>query len=327
MRAAEQHGRAPSPDARRGAGDRPEFTLAEREDRLAWILGSSRSGSTWLLRMLSELPEVAAIDDPHLGHHLGVWRPIPLAWATAEETPRLTTLTTLKRDEPDYFFSERYREQWFPALRELIVARFDAQALETAGSRGIADPIVVVKEPASHVADVLFSLFPQSRLVFLLRDGRDVVDSWVDAYTRDSWALAGGAYPLAAEGRLHLVRWLSSVWTYRTQMVQAAYERHPPTRRVMIRYENLRADPVSQLEKVCLTLGLDIAHEQLTSIAEAHSYERLSEEEKGSGKVVRAASPGGWRRNLSAEEQEAMLEIMGDKLVELRYIPGAIAAA
>jgi Sulfotransferase family len=304
-----------------------EFTLAERNDRLAWILGSSRSGSTWLLRMLSEVPEIATIDDPHLGHHLGVWRPIPLAWATAEETPQLTTLATLKRDEPDYFFSDRYREQWFPALQDLIATRFDAQALETARARGVDEPMVVVKEPASHVAELLFSLFPESRLVWLLRDGRDVVDSWVDAYKRDSWAVAGGAYPLAPEGRLHLVRWLSSVWTYRTQMVQGAYERRPPTRRVVVRYENLRADPVAQLDKVCVTLGLDVDRRRLAAIADAHSYERVAAEEKGQGKVVRAASPGGWRRNLSAEEQEAMLEIMGDKLVELRYVPGAVRAA
>src|ERR671910_1771587 len=120
MRAAEQHGRAPSPDARCGAGDRPEFTLAEREDRLAWILGSSRSGSTWLLRMLAELPEVVSLDDPHLGHHIGVWRPIALAWADRENIPDLTTLRELKRDKPDYFFSDRYRDAWLPALRELV---------------------------------------------------------------------------------------------------------------------------------------------------------------------------------------------------------------
>ena len=63
------------------------FSLVRSEDRLVWIFGSSRSGSTWLLRMLSELDEAVTIDDPHLGHHLGVWRPIPLAWATAAGIP------------------------------------------------------------------------------------------------------------------------------------------------------------------------------------------------------------------------------------------------
>src|SRR5690606_32899244 len=52
------------------------------EDGLAWMFGSSRSGSTWLLRILSSLEAVVPIDDPRLGDHLGVWRPISLAWAT-----------------------------------------------------------------------------------------------------------------------------------------------------------------------------------------------------------------------------------------------------
>jgi hypothetical protein len=74
------------------------------EQQLTWIFGSSRSGSTWLLRMLSELEGVVPIDDPHLGHHLGVWRPIPLAWATVDgDLPELTTLLELKAQEPGYF--------------------------------------------------------------------------------------------------------------------------------------------------------------------------------------------------------------------------------
>ena len=97
------------------------FSLVRSEDRLVWIFGSSRSGSTWLLRMLSELDEAVTIDDPHLGHHLGIWRPIPLAWATAAGDPELTLLNDIKREKPSYFFNERYRHVWEPALRDLIV--------------------------------------------------------------------------------------------------------------------------------------------------------------------------------------------------------------
>jgi Sulfotransferase family len=306
---------------------RPDFTLADREDRLAWILGSSRSGSTWLLRMLSELNDVVPVDDPHLGHHLGVWRPIPLAWATAEEMPGLTTLWTVKRGKPGYFFSDRYRDQWAPALRSLIETRFDAQVHDVAGSREISDPMVVVKEPGSHVADLLFSLFPDSRLIFLVRDGRDVVDSWMDAHTHGSWALDEGAYPVATEGRMHMVRWLSTVWTYRIAVVQAAYERNVGSARMMLRYEDLLHDPASELGRVCDTLGLDVLRDRLAAIADEHAYDQVSADHKGEGKVVRAAKPGGWRVNLKPEEQRAMLEIMGEKLAELRYIPGATVAA
>jgi hypothetical protein len=301
------------------------FTLAKREDRLAWILGSSRSGSTWLLRMLSAVDEVVPIDDPHLGHHLGVWRPIPLAWSTAEEMPRLTTLWTVKRGKQGYFFSDRYRDQWAPALRNLVVTRFDAQVHDVAADT--AEPMVVVKEPGSHVADLIFSLFPDSRLIFLVRDGRDVVDSWIDAYTRGSWALDEGAYPLAPEGRLDMVKWLSTVWTYRIAVVQAAYERRVGSTRVMLRYEDLLADPAAQLGRVCDALGIVVPDSRLTAIADELAYDAVSDDDKGEGKEVRSAKPGRWRANLTVEEQRAMLEIMGEKLAELRYIPGATVHA
>ena len=52
----------------------------------------------------------------------------------------------------------------------------------------------------------LTELFPGSKVIFLLRDGRDVVDSWVDAYQDGSWAIEGGAFPAADEGRIPAVR-------------------------------------------------------------------------------------------------------------------------
>lgn len=287
---------------------------------LAWIFGSSRSGSTWLLRMLAGLPGVVPIDDPHLGHHLGVWRPISLAWATAGEPPELTTLDRVKHDRDGYFFADRYRDAWEPALRDLVVARFAAQARETgAGAGAGAEPLVVVKEPGSQVADLLVRLFPGSRVVFLLRDGRDVVDSWLAAYRPGSWALDEGAYPVADRGRAAMVRWQSEVWAYRTRVVHAVYDAHPPDRRVLVRYEDLVADPAAELARVCDVLPLRDCGERLAAVAAEHAFAAVPTAEKGEGKEIRSASPGGWRDNLTPSEQEMTAAIMGDELAALGY--------
>ena len=293
--------------------------LTEEERGLAWIFGSSRSGSTWLLRMLGELPRTIPVDDPHLGHHLGVWRPLPLAWAASEEpAPELTTLLELKREEPGYFFSERHREAWWEPLRALIVARFEAQRRGD-GERP-AEAIYVVKEPGSHVAPLLRELFPGSRLIFLLRDGRDVVDSWLDAYSPGSWAIEGGAFPVARHGRLALIRWLASVWAYRTEAVLRAFEAHPRSHRVLVRYEQLRERPEDGLEAICGMLGLDPA--PATAAAARHSFEALPAEARGPGQAARAARPGGWRENLSAAEQAALHEALGETLLRAGYGAG-----
>jgi hypothetical protein len=298
----------------------------DQPGRLAWIFGSSRSGSTWLLRMLSELERVIPIDDPHIGHHLGVWRPIPLAWATAKDPPKLGTLADFKRQKRDYLFSDDYRDTWMPQLRELISARFEAQAaqdIEEAG--GIDEPIVVVKEPGSHAADAIMELFPDSSLIFLLRDGRDVVDSWLDAYRDGSWATDEGAYPLDDTGRPALIRWQSSVWLHRTEVVQETYAKTDRKRRVLIRYEEMRADPVAALGRICAMLGIDASREQLEEIATANAFSRVPRTDKGAGREIRRADPGGWADHMSQQEIVEMHEILAEKLDELGYLrPGDI---
>jgi hypothetical protein len=296
-----------------------------QENRLAWIFGSSRSGSTWLLKMLSDLEGVVPIDDPHLGHHLGVWRPIPLAWATCEDPPELSTLLDLKAEEPGYFFAERYREAWWEPLRELIVARFEAQAADA----GVEDPAgaaaFVVKEPGSHVAPLLAELFPRSKVIFLLRDGRDVVDSWLDAYRDGSWAIPGGAFPVDEEGRIPLIKWLSAVWAYRSRAVRKAYESRGADERVLIRYEDLRGETEACLTRICEMIGVDPA--RVPEVVEGHRFEKVPRRARGPRRAVRQARPGGWRDNLGASEQEAMHAILGDALKEFGYDVGEPLAA
>jgi Sulfotransferase family len=309
-------------------GPRSEFSVTE-PGRLAWIFGSSRSGSTWLLRMLSALERVVPIDDPHLGHHLGVWRPIPLAWATAKDPPKLGTLADYKREKADYLFSDRYRDVWAPHLRELISARFEAQAADQiaeADSRP-DQPIVVVKEPGSHAADTIMDLFPHSALIFLLRDGRDVVDSWLDAYSDGSWATEEGAYPLDDGGRPALIRWQSSVWLHRTEVVQETFARTDPERRLLVRYEEMREDPVGSLAGICGLLGIDATRSELERIAAENAFSRVPASDKGSGREIRSAQPGGWAAHMTEDEIAAMHEILADKLDELGYLrPGDLPA-
>jgi hypothetical protein len=286
---------------------------------LGWILGSSRSGSTWLLRMLSELDGVAGIDDPHLGHHLGVWRPIPLAWAAAEEKPELATLIDLQRGDDDFFFNDRYAEAWEPALRDLILARFRAQAADRApdGARAL-----VVKEPGSQAAELLSRLFSSATLIFLLRDARDVVASWLDAYRQGSWAEPQGAFAASRRGRVPLARWLASVWLYRTEAVERALDGHRgPT--VTVRYERLRSEPQGELARVAAALGLACGDAELADAARVHDFEQVAPSRRGRGKSIRAARPGGWARELSPSERKAVAEVTGRKLVELGYARSA----
>ena len=299
-----------------GRGPAPANRLTRSVDApdLTWIFGSSRSGSTWLLRMLRRHPDVLGIDETGLGHHLGLWRPIALAWDTPEP-PELTTFMKVKADRPDYFFNEEFADTWRPALAEMFDRRLRVQIDGAAPDWRDDATRVVIKEPGgSQMASELLQLGEGSRLVFLLRDGRDVVDSWLDAYAEGTWASEDGAYVVTEENRIPFIRWQAAAWKYRTEALDAAYEAHDPDRRALIRYEELLADPEAVMTGLLSDLGLDADAALISEIVAAEAHAGVPDEEKGAGKEIRLASPGSWREHMSYDEVAAMEAEIGDSL-------------
>ena len=85
--------------------------------------------------------------------------------------------------------------------------------------------MVVIKEPhGSQAADIILAALPRARLLFLLRDGRDVVDSELAAFSKGSWlsdafAVVSGIGP---DERLALAEDAAYKWLWRTQAVEEA---------------------------------------------------------------------------------------------------------
>lgn len=270
--------------------------------------------------MLRHHPEAVGINETGLGHHLGVWRPIALAWQSVEPPP-LTTFKAIKEDRRDYFFNREYEEVWRPGLERLFLDRLVHQIEGESPDWRDPNTRVVIKEPGgSHMARELISITPGSRLVFLLRDGRDVVDSWLDAYREGTWASTDGAYAVTQEDRIGFIRWQAAVWKYRTEAVQAAYDAHDPGSRIMVRYEDLLADPEGILPEILGVIGLDREPGLVASMIEAEAHRNVPEELKGSGREIRFAKPGAWRDHMTAQEVEAMEDVFGDRLSANGYV-------
>lgn len=310
------------------------------EPRLVWIFGSPRSGSTWLLQLLCHplVPDDAAptgvrrLDAPGADRPLAV--PINEPYAQQHLVPALdldlgddaasaqTTLNEFRRAAPSYLLSDRFEDAWRPALRRLVLERLAAQVDAVAREFSVRGGPVVIKEPNGSIgADFVMSLLPRARMIFLLRDGRDVVDSMVDAQMPGGWL--ANPVPARAEAarsrRLALVRRESHLWVARTRAVHRAFYAHPPALRTCVRYEDARADPDSVLAAVERWLGLPRTAAGHADALRWNDFDSFPASAKGAGKPLRAASPGLWRENLDAAEQAAMAEIMGAQLAELGY--------
>lgn len=321
------------------------------ESQLAWIFGSPRCGSTWLLSLLcfplqpttrapagvverprgglrqrlrrprlGIRPRAVAINEPYLPQHL-----IPLVPLRFDPTDLATrgalTLNETRGDDPHYFFSEQYGYAWRPMLRKLILTRLAAQVQRAELDAHVQEPVVIVKEPnGSHGAEFMMSLLPQARLIFMVRDGRDVIDSFMDGMRAGGWLAQPYMRKMeTGEDRLAFASTEARSWLERTKTVQRAFEAHPPELRWKLRYEDLRADTTATLRPLLDWLGIDWSDAELETVISENAFEAIPARRRGSGTPLRAATPGLWREHMSDQERKVMEEIMGPKLVELGY--------
>jgi hypothetical protein len=270
------------------------------------MLGSPRSGTTWLAALLSSLTGAALIDEPLIGVHLSV----PVAAVTSLPDAEDRLVLDANGSRPAYFFSQATSAAWTPALRSLLLRRFAAQA----PWRGL----VVVKEPnGARAAPVLLRTLPRSRLLFVVRDGRDVVDSLLDGAS-GGWISSTHGVALGDGGRRAFIERRAEHWVATVRAVQDAYLAHSPDRRLRVTYEDLRADTTTEVRRILEWLGRgDVA--DIDTTVDRLSFEALPEGDKGTGRFARAATPGLWRERFAADEQALLDRVMGATLEELGY--------
>jgi hypothetical protein len=78
---------------------------------------------------------------------------------------------------------------------------------------------------------------------------------------------------------------------------------------VLIRYEDLRADTLNTMRRLYATLEIPVDERELARAVEKHSWEEISEEQKGEGKFYRKATPGGWREDLTPRQAQTVERI------------------
>lgn len=290
------------------------------------MLGSPRTGSTWLLNLLTVHERIVPFDEPGIGYHLGLFVADVLGAQPTSFDEAHALLPARRAHDRQYFFSTEYERVWLPRLRALILDRMQAQLRDWAREKHVDDPIAMIKEPAgSQVAEFIFHVLPASRLLFLIRDPRDVLDSHLDAIDAGSWMANrfGAAATLSPRERLDFLAGQAHRWLTRTEVIERAYERLPDDQRYRVRYEDLRSDTVNSLRGIVRWLGLDVADARLHDIAKLLSFDALPEDARGKGKFTRAATPGTWRENLTAEEQAFVNDTLGDTLGRYGYEVGA----
>jgi Sulfotransferase family len=295
------------------------------ESRIVWLFGSPRSGSTWMFQILGAHPSIARINEPMIGYHLSPFLANDLGYRAEDLDLDTFTHRRAMQDEPDRFFAEPFSGVWVPGLRRLLNDRFGAHLARIAEGPP-DDKILLVKEPnGSQSADIIMRAQPRARLLFLLRDGRDVVDSALASNLVGSWGprTVPHMHGVDDEERLDFVTRFAYQWLWQTEVVQIAFADHQGPKH-MVRYEDLLQEPQRHVGELFEWLDLSLEKDEVAALVERFAFDRVRR--RGPRRFHRSAMPGAWRENLRPEEQAAMEEVLGPKLRELGYKEEAKAA-
>ena len=266
-----------------------------RPENVVWIFGSGRTGSTWLSEMMVSLADHTRWHEPLVGYLFG--------HAYQEQG-------TGRTDDRHFIFGGD-RRVWMSSIRSFVLEQATARFPER-----LDDGYLVIKEPHGSLgAPLLMEALPESRMIFLVRDPRDVVASALDAHKKGGWAQVRSGKRKGPSPQKRPDHWPDRFVKSRSrnylrdiQCVQQAYEAHGG-RKVLVRYEDLRADPLGTMERIYRSLEIPADAGALARAVRRHSWERLPEGAKGEGKFYRKATPGGWREDLTAEQVRIVEDI------------------
>jgi hypothetical protein len=230
--------------------------------------------------MLAELPGAALWMEPNFGRALAI----------------------TNRPENAYEHSPLYAlagapEHWIPAVRAFILAAGRARYPDH--RRG--DPLILKDQNSGeHIGRVLQAV-PESRVIVLVRDPRDVMASVADVlHTAGGWA-EEWLHPATRKADAEVFENYARGCAQSFEAALTACDRHPGPKAI-VTYEELRANANAGLRRICDAIGLAADEDAIAAAVRAHAWERIPSAEKGPGRFHRKATPGAWREDLSPEE-------------------------
>lgn len=277
----------------------------EERPALCWLASYPKAGNTWVRSLLGKL--LAGTPGPELA----------LAGVHAAARGWLDGLAGLDTQELTHDGLERIRPDLYNA----------------AAGRGPGWLFVKIHDALHRTGEGrwLIGESPQARTIYIARHPMDVacslshhyqvsLDEAVRRLCDPSCALSERTDKARAQARQRLLDWSGHA---------ASWLDEPSAHALLVRYEDLKADPHRELWRMCEHLGLSPAEADVDRAVAGSDFRRLAqaEQRQGFGERINPGVPffrkgevGGWRRELSDAQVDRLLTHHRPGMQRLGYL-------
>lgn len=266
-----------------------------------FIVGSPRSGTTLLQACLDRHPEIAVFGETRFMSRASA---LPTPPNQAQAVDDWENLLQAVIDAPEFADFRVQAKEFRNAAETQPRNSFGVlRALFEAVREATGKPVVGEKTP-NHLrfAEALLEGFPDAVFIHLVRDPRAVVNSYrnvpwssgtisADAATWRGWLQLSTALPTSVKDRM-----------------------------LVVRYEDLVAQPETELRKISSHLNVAFATEMLTASSGQRGINKQREPwKKNAASEISGKRASGWRQELTSWQVTIVEVICGDWLDTLGY--------
>lgn len=273
--------------------------------KLFFIIGSPKSGTTWIQYLLNGHPAICCSGEGDLSLLLGQF------YQLVNEHNKHVANKNKNIGTTNYPLFEK------EDLRALLVA-----ACGLLLSRWEADPTITcigLKDPTlAKTVELYAPLLPNAKFIHTIREGRDVIVSgWFNNLRRDEKATRKRWPTFQSFVEFGVGEWVSDIENARS------FGRVYPERYFELRYEDLHTKSDSVIQQVLEFLGVDASTPMVDLCRGAGSFEKHSggrqRGQEDPNAFFRKGIIGDWKNHFDQKCLEIFMQYAGDLLRDLGY--------
>jgi 2-polyprenyl-3-methyl-5-hydroxy-6-metoxy-1,4-benzoquinol methylase len=293
-------------------------------DNTHFLIGAPRSGTTWLLNALTTHPRIICSENRLFGRFCELWK-------NKDETPgpRITL---------DEFIFTQSRvinvagmhispERFYSDIKNIFIDELLEYIRTQSGKNVIIDKVTPYLGRTPIVLDEIEQLFPEAKVINLVRDGRDVLTSGVfDWLLMDEEIGERHRFFLHPEDGTVMNRFFDDrvikTWTkyWTDSLLPGLYKRDQV---LTITYEQMILDQGSVLDKICKFIGVESDIRIIEKCVRENTFKIMSGgREAGNdafSEKARKGQAGDWKNYFTRRDGELFNEHAGDLLVRYGY--------